>query len=138
VLEVAWRWPNIQVIVHAHNKVASAALLTELYTATGDSVVVLDADLSYGTRTNRHALDGTWSVSGETMAVESENHAYNHIFAMEHVTRERIDALITDLAQPGSLLPNNPSPITPAHASAVISETAGVLIHVPHAGRGFR
>jgi histidine decarboxylase len=60
------------------------------------------------------------------------------IFAMEHVTRERIDALITDLAQPGSLLPNNPSPLTPAHACVVTSENAGLLIHVPHAGRGFR
>jgi histidine decarboxylase len=89
-------------------------------------------------RAANHDLVRKYSLSGETMAVGSENHAYNHIFAMDHVTRERIDALITDLAQPGSLLPNNPSPLTPAHASVVTSETAGVLIHVPHAGRGFR
>jgi hypothetical protein len=41
-------WPNIRVIVHAHNQGASAALLTGLYSATGDSVVVLNADLRYG------------------------------------------------------------------------------------------
>lgn len=46
--EAAVKWPNIQVIVHAKNQGANAALLTGLYAATGESIVVLDADLSYG------------------------------------------------------------------------------------------
>jgi dolichol-phosphate mannosyltransferase len=39
---------NIRVIVHEQNRGANAALLTGLYAATGESIVVLDADLSYG------------------------------------------------------------------------------------------
>jgi len=48
LLEAASRWPNIRVIVHEQNQGANAALLTGLYAATGDSIIVLDADLSYG------------------------------------------------------------------------------------------
>jgi dolichol-phosphate mannosyltransferase len=46
--EAAVKWPNIRVIVHEKNLGANAALLTGLYAATGESIVVLDADLSYG------------------------------------------------------------------------------------------
>jgi len=48
LLEAARRYPNIKVVVHEQNQGASAALLTGLYAAAGDSIVVLDADLSYG------------------------------------------------------------------------------------------
>jgi glycosyltransferase involved in cell wall biosynthesis len=48
LFEAARRSPNIKVIVHEQNRGASAALLTGLYAATGDSIIVLDADLSYG------------------------------------------------------------------------------------------
>lgn len=39
---------NVRVISHERNLGANAALLTGLTAATGDSIVVLDADLSYG------------------------------------------------------------------------------------------
>jgi len=45
--EVAGRSLNIRVITHEQNRGANAALLTGLYAATGESIVVLDADLSY-------------------------------------------------------------------------------------------
>jgi len=48
LFEAARRYPNIKVVVHEQNQGASAALLTGLYAAAGDSIVVLDADLSYG------------------------------------------------------------------------------------------
>jgi glycosyltransferase involved in cell wall biosynthesis len=48
LFEAARRWPNIRVVVHEQNRGANAALLTGLYAATGESIVVLDADLSYG------------------------------------------------------------------------------------------
>jgi glycosyltransferase involved in cell wall biosynthesis len=48
LFEAARRWPNIRVVVHDQNQGANAALMTGLYAATGESVVVLDADLSYG------------------------------------------------------------------------------------------
>lgn len=48
LLAAASRYPNIRVISHEHNQGANAALLTGLCAATGDSIVVLDADLSYG------------------------------------------------------------------------------------------
>ncbi len=48
LLDAASRHPNIRVIVHERNLGANAALLTGLCAATGESIVVLDADLSYG------------------------------------------------------------------------------------------
>jgi glycosyltransferase involved in cell wall biosynthesis len=48
LLEAARHAPNIRVIAHERNKGANAALLTGLYAATGESIIVLDADLSYG------------------------------------------------------------------------------------------
>jgi glycosyltransferase involved in cell wall biosynthesis len=48
LMEAARQSPNIRVIVHEQNRGANAALLTGLYAATGESIIVLDADLSYG------------------------------------------------------------------------------------------
>jgi glycosyltransferase involved in cell wall biosynthesis len=48
LLELTRYSPNIRVIAHDQNRGANAALLTGLYAATGDSIIVLDADLSYG------------------------------------------------------------------------------------------
>jgi dolichol-phosphate mannosyltransferase len=48
LMEAARRSPNIRVIVHERNMGANAALLTGLFAATGESIIVLDADLSYG------------------------------------------------------------------------------------------
>jgi dolichol-phosphate mannosyltransferase len=48
LLELARSSPNIRVIKHERNLGANAALLSGLYAATGESVIVLDADLSYG------------------------------------------------------------------------------------------
>jgi dolichol-phosphate mannosyltransferase len=45
---VARRSPNVRVIAHERNQGANAALVTGLYAATGESIIVLDADLSYG------------------------------------------------------------------------------------------
>jgi dolichol-phosphate mannosyltransferase len=46
--DAASKAPNIRVIVHERNLGANAALLTGLYAATGETIIVLDADLSYG------------------------------------------------------------------------------------------
>ena len=48
LMDVANRYPNVRLISHERNQGANAALLTGLCAATGESVVVLDADLSYG------------------------------------------------------------------------------------------
>jgi glycosyltransferase involved in cell wall biosynthesis len=48
LLEASRQLPNVRVIAHEQNRGANAALLTGLYAATGESIVVLDADLSYG------------------------------------------------------------------------------------------
>jgi len=48
LIEATRNNPNVRVIAHDVNRGASAALLTGLYAATGDAIVVLDADLSYG------------------------------------------------------------------------------------------
>jgi len=47
LLEAAQKFANVRVIIHERNQGANAALLTGLYAATGDAIIVLDADLSY-------------------------------------------------------------------------------------------
>jgi histidine decarboxylase len=77
-----------------------------------------------------------YSLSGETLYVDGKQRAYNHIFMMEHVTRERIDSLIEDLSQDNAFPPQDE---TSAPASENdISRGAKELVHFPHTGRGFR
>ena len=48
-----------------------------------------------------------YSLSGETFYVNGQRKAYNHIFAMAHVTEETIDRLIEDLGKPGAFPKQN-------------------------------
>lgn len=48
-----------------------------------------------------------YSLSGETFYVSGQRKAYNHIFAMAHVTEETIDRLIEDLSKPGAFPKQN-------------------------------
>lgn len=58
-----------------------------------------------------------YSLSGETFYVSGKRKAYNHIFAMAHVTEETIDRLIEDLSKPGAfpkqIVESNSSPSKP-------------------------
>ncbi|HEY9659920.1 MAG TPA: pyridoxal-dependent decarboxylase, partial [Allocoleopsis sp.] len=75
-----------------------------------------------------------YSLSSETLFVNGQKRAYNHIFIMPHVTSDLIDQLIVDLRQADAfplqpvVLESTQPPIT----------TTRDLIHVPHTGRGFR
>jgi glycosyltransferase involved in cell wall biosynthesis len=80
LLEVARRWPNTRVIVHEQNQGASAALLTGLYAATGDSIIVLDADLSYGPEhidTLSAALQSQYAAIAVASPYHQDGTAYN-------------------------------------------------------------
>jgi histidine decarboxylase len=77
-----------------------------------------------------------YSLSGETLFVNGQQRAYNHVFMMEHVTRERIDSLIWDLSQPGAFPPQEQSPTTASEIN--VSRSAEPLAHFPHTGRGFK
>lgn len=58
-----------------------------------------------------------YSLSGETLYVNGRKRAYNHIFAMSHVTEETIDRLIEDLSQPGAF-PRQNADATAKHYDA--------------------
>lgn len=77
-----------------------------------------------------------YSLSGETLYVNGQKRAYNHIFMMEHVTKERIDALINDLRQPNAFPPQQEES-SPAPEEHVTSGGRN-LLHFPHTGRGFK
>lgn len=87
-----------------------------------------------------------YSLSGETLYVDGEQRAYNHVFMMEHVTRERIDAFIADCRQPGAFPDQDTEQAAAADVAAKAAAPAPArasadgarrLLHVPHAGRGF-
>jgi dolichol-phosphate mannosyltransferase len=65
--------PNVRVIAHDVNRGASAALITGLYAATGDAIVVLDADLSYGPE-HIDLLVGALRAQYASIAVASPYH----------------------------------------------------------------
>jgi histidine decarboxylase len=77
-----------------------------------------------------------YSLSGETLYVGGKQRAYNHIFMMEHVTKERIESLIWDLSQTGAFPPQEEES-APAPEQNV-SRSAKQLLHFPHTGRGFK
>src|SRR5450631_2956659 len=80
LFEAASRWPNIRVIVHEQNQGASGALLTGLYAATGDSIIVLDADLSYGPEhidTLSAALQSQYAAIAVASPYHQDGTAYN-------------------------------------------------------------
>jgi histidine decarboxylase len=55
----------------------------------------------------RPEIIAKYSLSGETFYVNGRKRAYNHIFAMPHVTEETIERLIEDLSQPGAFPKQN-------------------------------
>jgi histidine decarboxylase len=48
-----------------------------------------------------------YSLNKEEFEVEGRKRAYNHIFAMEHVTEDTIDRLVEDLSKPGAFSTQN-------------------------------
>jgi len=83
------------------------------------------------------ALAFKYTLAGETLYVEGEKRQYHHVYMMEHVTRERVDAFIDDLGAPGAFPAQEVIPTAPAHESHIAGRE-GRLVHVPHTGRGFR
>jgi histidine decarboxylase len=77
-----------------------------------------------------------YSLSGEELVVDGVARNYSHIFMVESVTKARIDELISDLAQPGGIPDQKPSPV--GASKAALDAAARPLIHVPTSGRGFK
>lgn len=75
-----------------------------------------------------------YSLSSETLFVNGQKRAYNHIFIMAHVTTQLIDQLITDLRQPGAF-PSQPTVAKPPEIAP--TRHPKHLAHFPHLGRGF-
>ncbi|MFN9621640.1 MAG: pyridoxal-dependent decarboxylase [Cyanobacteriota bacterium] len=81
-----------------------------------------------------------YTLSCEGIPVGGERRSYAHIYMMEHVTEEKIEALIDDLCQPGAFPePTGSEPEPPLASSPVALPSAGRrLSHVPVTGRGWR
>ena len=77
-----------------------------------------------------------YSLSGETLYVDGEKRDYNHIFMMEHVTKERIESLICDLSKKDAFPP--PEEESAPASEQNVSRSAKQLLHFPHTGRGFK
>jgi histidine decarboxylase len=77
-----------------------------------------------------------YSLSSETLYVQGQKRAYNHIFIMAHVTPELIDRLIEDLGQPEAF--SSLEEAIPGVSERMVVSGAKDLVHVPHTGRGFR
>lgn len=77
-----------------------------------------------------------YSLSSETLYVNGQKRAYNHIFIMPHVTTDLIDQLIGDLSQ-ADAFPSQPVVLEPMQPPPLITTTKD-LSHFPHTGRGFR
>ncbi len=75
----AQKFPNVRVLVHEQNRGANAALLTGLYAATGESIIVLDADLSYGPE-HVDLLAATLKSQYAAIAVASPYHLNGTVF----------------------------------------------------------
>lgn len=85
------------------------------------------------------ALVFKYSLSGEALYVGGQERAYNHVFAMESATRERLDRLMADLAKPGAFPPQEELlAAEPATPEQQVSAGGQPLALVPHFGRGWR
>lgn len=54
------------------------------------------------------AIGLKYSLSNEVLFVQGQRREFSHIYMMQHVTRERIDALIRDLDQPDAFVAQEP------------------------------
>ncbi len=76
-----------------------------------------------------------YSLSSESLYVNGQKRAYNHIFIMPHVTTDLIDQLIADLSQPAAFPVQYP--LTQSAELAIATKTRH-LTHSPQTGWGFR
>jgi histidine decarboxylase len=113
--------------------------LLELEARLGQDLWVARAHLSLAIRFKavNAALEFKYTLAVETLYVDGEKRTYNHIYAMEHVTAEQIDAFIEDLAQPGAF-PEQETAVPPPPSDGSAAAPRGRRLHVPHNGRGFR
>ena len=78
-----------------------------------------------------------YSLSGEGLTVGGQAYVYSHVYAMEHVTRAKIDAFIADIWKHRKTAFIEPNPSTPP--TRIVEPTgARPLVYVPTEGRGFR
>ena len=114
------------------------ARLRDLERQLGTDLWIARTDLSLTVRFKAASADliYKYSLSGEELSVNGQARQYSHVYAMPHVTRETVDALIADLAQPGAFPDQDVAPTT--SPSKRPPTDARPLVHVPTSGRGFR
>jgi histidine decarboxylase len=116
------------------------ARLRELEQRLGVDLWIARTELSLTVRFKAAspALIYKYSLSGEELSVNGQARQYSHVYAMPHVTRETVDALIADLAQPGAFPDQAPAPAPAPGPAKRIPTGARPLVHVPTSGRGFQ
>lgn len=111
--------------------------LRDLERKLGEDLWVERSPLALAVRFKRASPDiiFKYSLSGEAMYVNGELRSYNHLFGMESVTRERIDALVSDLSHPGAFPVQDPRREAPSTAAG--NHDVHHLVRYPTHGRGF-
>jgi histidine decarboxylase len=87
-------------------------------------------------------LVAKYTLSCESLCVDGVRRDYAHVYLMDHVTKDLIDALIDDLSQPDAFPGTPPPTVGPPAASSPASPPGSSsprpLTHVPLTGRGWR
>ncbi|MDB5070635.1 MAG: histidine decarboxylase [Candidatus Eremiobacteraeota bacterium] len=86
----------------------------------------------------KKALITKYSLSGEGYTVRGMDYVYNHVYAMESATRERIDQFIAELEHTPDAFPPNPTPHVAPQTVVATTPESPARVFVPLTGRGFR
>ena len=112
--------------------------LRQLETRRGDLWVArTPLSLTIRFRRAHPAIGLKYSLSNEVLFVRGERREYSHIYMMQHVTRERIDALIRDLDQPDAFVAVEPERDNSDERPARYLASGRPLQYVADWGRGF-
>lgn len=111
--------------------------LKELQNERAEDLWVERSPLALTVRFRRPSEDivRKYSLSNERLLVSGREREYSHIYIMEHVTADLIDALVRDLGQPGAF-PGQPADSAPV--ARVRAVPGSDEVSVPYEGRGFR
>jgi histidine decarboxylase len=83
------------------------------------------------------ALVFKYSLATEKLLVDGEKRDYCHIYIMEHVTKELVDELVSDLSRSDSFAQRTtPRTETIGAVESYGMESFRPLVHIPQSGRG--
>jgi histidine decarboxylase len=111
--------------------------LKALQSERGEDLWVERSPLALTVRFRRPSEDivRKYTLSNERLLVSGKEREYSHIYIMQHVTEDLIDALVRDLGRPDAF-PDQAG--EGPHAARVRAVPGSDEVSVPYEGRGFR